>query len=68
MTYRATAETLAKEAEITKKRRVKLIGMPRDFANITWDDVLLDDANRVAAYQAVAEFIADYPNQNGVYL
>jgi primosomal protein DnaI len=42
--------------------------MPRDFANITWDDVLLDDANRVAAYQAVAEFIADYPNQNGVYL
>ena len=68
VTYRATAETLAKEAEITKKRRVKLIGMPRDFANITWDDVLLDDANRVAAYQAVAEFIADYPNQNGVYL
>jgi primosomal protein DnaI len=68
VTYRATAETLAKEAEISKKRRVKLVGMPKDFVNITWDDVLLDDANRVLAYQAVADFISDYPNKKGVYL
>ena len=68
VTYRATAETLAKEADLSKKRRVRLIGMPKDVINISWDDVLLDDANRIKAYQAVASFISDYPNQKGVYL
>lgn len=68
VTYRATAETLAKEADLSKKRRVRLIGMPKDVINISWDDVLLDDANRIKAYQAVANFISDYPNQKGVYL
>lgn len=68
VTYRATPETVAKEAEVIKKRRVKLVGLPKTFASITWDDVLLDDANRVAAYQAVAEFISDFPNQKGLYL
>lgn len=68
VTYRATPETLAKEAEISKKRRVKLLGMPKSFADVTWDDVLLDDANRLVAYQAVADFIADYPKQAGIYL
>lgn len=68
VTYRATADTLAKEAELSKKRRVRLIGMPKDMVDISWDDVLLDDANRITAYQAVAAFISDYPNQGGVYL
>ena len=68
VTYRATAETLAKEADLSKKRRVSLIGMPKDVVDISWDDVLLDDANRIKAYQAVASFISDYPNQKGVYL
>lgn len=68
VTYRATADTLAKEAELSKKRRVRLIGMPKDMVDISWDDVLLDDANRIKAYQAVAAFISDYPNQGGVYL
>lgn len=68
VTYRATADTLAKEADLSKKRRVKLIGMPKDVVDISWDDVLLDDANRIKAYQAVASFISDYPNQKGVYL
>lgn len=68
VTYRATADTLAKEAELSKKRRVRLIGMPKDMVDISWDDVLLDDANRIKAYQAVATFISDYPNQGGVYL
>ena len=68
VTYRATADTLAKEAELSKKRRVRLIGMPKDMVDISWDDVLLDDANRIEAYQAVATFISDYPNQGGVYL
>lgn len=68
VTYRATADTLAKEAELSKKRRVRLIGMPKDMVDISWDDVLLDDANRMKAYQAVAAFISDYPNQGGVYL
>ena len=68
VTYRATADTLAREAELSKKRRVRLIGMPKDMVDISWDDVLLDDANRIKAYQAVATFISDYPNQGGVYL
>ena len=68
VTYRATADTLAREAELSKKRRVRLIGMPKDMVDISWDDVLLDDANRIKAYQAVAAFISDYPNQGGVYL
>ena len=68
VTYRATADTLAKEAELSKKRRVRLIGMPKDMVDISWDDVLLDDANRIKAYQAVATFISDYPNQAGIYL
>ncbi|GFH42976.1 primosomal protein DnaI [Lactococcus hodotermopsidis] len=68
VTYRATEETLAKEAEISKKRRVKLVGMPKEFAAVKWSDVLLNDAKRVISYQAVANFIADYPNNNGLYL
>lgn len=68
VTYRATPETLAKDAELAKKRRVKLIGMPKTFAQIKWQDVFLDDANRLAAYQAIAAFIADFPNENGIYL
>lgn len=68
VTYRATADTLAREAELSKKRRVRSIGMPKDMVDISWDDVLLDDANRIKAYQAVATFISDYPNQGGVYL
>ena len=68
VTYRATADTLAREAELSKKRRVRLIGMPKDMVDISWDDVLLDDTNRIKAYQAVATFISDYPNQGGVYL
>ena len=68
VTYRATADTVAKAEEVSKKRRVRLIGMPKDMIDISWDDVLLDDANRMKAYQAVAAFISDYPNQGGVYL
>ncbi|MCJ1996793.1 primosomal protein DnaI [Lactococcus piscium] len=68
VTYRATADTVAKAEEVSKKRRVRLIGMPKDMVDISWDDVLLDDANRMKAYQAVAAFISDYPNQDGIYL
>ncbi|GFH41371.1 primosomal protein DnaI [Pseudolactococcus insecticola] len=68
VTYRATVETLAKEAELAKKRRVKLVGMPKDFATITWSDVMLDDPRRATVYQTITDFIAAYPAQNALYL
>lgn len=68
VTYRPTAETVAKEADLNKKRRVKLIGMPKDVVNISWNDVLLTDTSRVDVFQTLSNFISDYPNQKGVYL
>ncbi|MDR1606574.1 MAG: primosomal protein DnaI [Streptococcaceae bacterium] len=68
VTYRATAETLAKEADLNKRRRVSIIGMPKNFVEISWGDVSLNDTNRLPAYQALADFIADYPERDGIYL
>ena len=65
VTYRATADTVAKAEEVSKKRRVRLIGMPKDMIDISWNDgksfMMAAMANELAE-KGISTTLIHYPS------
>ncbi|AYF99923.1 primosomal protein DnaI [Lactococcus allomyrinae] len=68
VSYQTTSELAAQQAAQTLLRRVKIIGLPKDLKQVTLEDIALDDVGRIEPYQALVDFIANFPEQKGLYL
>ncbi|MCL2113398.1 MAG: primosomal protein DnaI [Streptococcaceae bacterium] len=68
VSYQTTSELAAQQAAQTLLRRVKMIGLPKDLKQVTLEDIALDDVGRIEPYQALVDFIANFPEQKGLYL
>lgn len=70
VTYRETKALKEQQVRQAIANRINLVSLPRSYRNITFADVALDDVARVETYEALADFIANYPSpdQKGLYL
>lgn len=70
VSYKETAALKAAQAKQAVENRIQLVNLPKSYKHITFEDVHLDDIKRVDIFQALVDFVADYPkaNQKGLYL
>ncbi|MDG3141896.1 primosomal protein DnaI [Streptococcus suis] len=61
-----------KEAQRQKaiENRINLVSLPKSYKRIAFEDVLIDDTERLEVYETLVDFISQYPNpdQKGLYL
>lgn len=70
VSYLETAELKAQQKERDITSRIQLMNLPKSYRYVSLEDVALDDIKRVAVFDALVDFIANYPNpqQKGLYL
>jgi DNA replication protein len=67
--YKATEDLLRKNKELDQKRRVKLVGLPKSYKDLTWADVSLDNQGRADIYRFVSNFLSNFnKNSKGAYI
>lgn len=70
VTYKETRALKEQQEQQAIANRINLVSLPRSYRNITFADVALDDLARVETFEALTDFIANYPSpdQKGLYL
>lgn len=70
VSYRETAELKAAQNQQAIENRINLVSLPKTYKKITFQDVSLDDVNRIQVLDDLTTFVADYPQaqQKGLYL
>lgn len=68
--YKETAELKAAQNQKAIEERINLLSLPKSYKKISFRDVNLDDIKRVDVFQALVDFVADFPShdQKGLYL
>ena len=68
VSYQATNELAEQQAAQSLMRRVSIIGLPKDLKQVSLADIALDDVQRIKPYQALVDFITNFPKKKGLYL
>jgi len=68
VSYQTTNELAQQQAAQNLLRRVNIIGLPKDLKQVTLADIALDDVQRIKPYQALVDFITNFPKKKGLYL
>ncbi len=68
VSYQTTNELAQQQAAQNLLRRMNIIGLPKDLKQVTLADIALDDVQRIKPYQALVDFITNFPKKKGLYL
>ena len=68
VSYQTTNELAQQQAAQNLLRRVNIIGLPKDLKQVTLADIALDDVQSIKPYQALVDFITNFPKKKGLYL
>ncbi|RZI48594.1 primosomal protein DnaI [Lactococcus kimchii] len=68
VSYQTTSDLAEKQAAQNLLRRVNIIGLPKSLKQVSLADIALDDVQRIEPYQALVDFISNFPQHKGLYL
>lgn len=69
VSYKETKELLEQQKAIEIASRIELINLPKTYRTIRFEDIALDDENRLAIFEWLTNFISNYPNvDKGAYI
>ena len=68
VSYQTTNELAQQQAAQNLLRRVNIIGLPKDLKQVTLADIALDDVQRIKPYQALVDFITNFPLLSCLYM
>lgn len=70
VSYLETKELIESQKKQAISDRINLVSLPRSYKRISFDDINLDDVKRLDVFQAIVDFVGNYPTpeQKGLYL
>ncbi|MCU9533004.1 primosomal protein DnaI [Streptococcus sp. CSL10205-OR2] len=70
VSYKETRALKERQYQNEVANRINVVSLPKSYKNINFDDIILDDVKRMPIFEAVVDFVRQYPktNQKGLYL
>lgn len=70
VTYKETRQLKEQQEQQAISKRINLLSLPQSYRKITFADIALDDVARVDTFEALVDFVANYPSpdQKGLYI
>lgn len=66
VSYLETKELIESQKKQAISDRINLVSLPRSYKHISFDDINLDDVKRLDVFQAIVDFVGNYPDRKSV--